>query len=84
VEWTNLIGLAINIIGASLMYFNTPYPIEKPKSSSGSETINQSANWLLIGKHKERKQLRLVRLGFGCLMVGSSLQFIAATLFVFY
>ena len=78
-KWINLIGLALDVTGAILMYINTPHPTKEPKGTTGFDLMTQNAHWLFSGKENERKQLGCIRTGFFLLMIGFLLQFIVAS-----
>jgi hypothetical protein len=74
----NLAGLACDAVGATLMFLNTPYSSKEPSGRSGMDIVRQGAEWLFTIRFRERKQLKLIKVGFVLLIVGFLLQFLGA------
>ncbi len=75
-KWINLLGLAFDILGAALMYFNTPKHSYAPPSRGND--ISLAGHYHGFGKAKEKKENIHIRWGFLCLITGFILQLIAA------
>jgi hypothetical protein len=73
----NLIGLAIDAIGAILVFWRTPYHSSAPPMHP-STAASLAASYLFKGKRRDEIDRITIRIGFGGMILGFLLQFVAA------
>ena len=73
----NIAGLAVDLLGATIMFLNSPFASTKPPVVSSPDAITASGHWLGESKREEQKR-RWLKVGFGVLLFGFFLQFFAA------
>jgi hypothetical protein len=73
----NIVGLAFDVIGAVVMFLNSPFASSKPPIVSG-DPISVSGDWHARGKKIETRKIRLLHVGFWILITGLALQLLSA------
>lgn len=78
IRMINIVGLGFDIIGAVVMFVNSPYASSKPPIVSVPDQMSASAKHLFHGRQKEIKEQRWLRVGLCLLIFGFFLQLFSA------
>jgi hypothetical protein len=75
-EIVTLIGLALDAAGAIIMFVRTPYHSSKPTGYGNA--LQEAGQYSGYGEKRDRQDKKWIRVGFGLMIVGFILQFVAA------
>ena len=78
VKFINCLGLVLDIAGALLMFYYTPFTPAAPDTTR--HEIEVFADWKYYGKKQEQKEKLMIKIGLIVMMFGFALQLLASIL----